>query len=53
MTRHDGAARGSGSTGWLARYLDHLASERGLSPNTLAAYRQDIEARARSIHDSN
>ena len=34
---------------WLDRYLDHLAAERGLSPNTLAAYRQDLEALARGL----
>ena len=28
--------------GWLGRYLDHLAVERGLSPNTIAAYRRDL-----------
>jgi integrase/recombinase XerD len=27
---------------WLDRYLDHLAVERGLSANTLAAYRRDL-----------
>ncbi len=27
---------------WLDRYLDHLTVERGLSPNTLAAYRRDL-----------
>jgi integrase/recombinase XerD len=27
---------------WAERYLDHLAVERGLSPNTLAAYRRDL-----------
>ncbi len=36
-------------SGWLSRYLDHLAAERGLSPNTLAAYRRDIEALARGL----
>ena len=36
-------------SGWLSRYLDHLAAERGLSPNTLAAYRQDIEALVRGL----
>ncbi|MBZ5638786.1 MAG: site-specific tyrosine recombinase XerD [Acidobacteriia bacterium] len=45
-------ATGSGPrepTGWLARYLDHLAAERGLSANTLDAYRRDIEALARGL----
>jgi integrase/recombinase XerD len=29
-------------TVWTERYLDHLAVERGLSTNTLAAYRRDL-----------
>jgi integrase/recombinase XerD len=29
-------------TGWIARYLDHVAAERGLAPNTVAAYRRDL-----------
>jgi integrase/recombinase XerD len=33
----------------LRGYLDHLAAERGLSKNTLAAYRQDIETLARGL----
>jgi integrase/recombinase XerD len=28
--------------GWLSRYLDYLAAERGLSANTLSAYRSDL-----------
>jgi integrase/recombinase XerD len=39
-------------TGWLARYLDHLAAERGLSANTLAAYRRDIEALVRGMGEN-
>ena len=27
---------------WVDRYLDHLTVERGLSTNTLAAYRRDL-----------
>jgi integrase/recombinase XerD len=27
---------------WAGRYLDHLTVERGLSPNTLSAYRRDL-----------
>jgi integrase/recombinase XerD len=27
---------------WVARYLDHLTVERGLSDNTIAAYRRDL-----------
>jgi integrase/recombinase XerD len=37
--------------GWLARYLDHLAAERGLSANTLVAYRRDVEALARGMDE--
>jgi len=29
--------------GWFARYLDYLVAEKGLSANTVAAYRSDIE----------
>ena len=29
--------------GWAARYLDHLAAERGLARNSLEAYRRDLE----------
>lgn len=29
---------------WVQRYLDHLAIERGLSPNTVEAYRRDLHA---------
>ena len=36
-------------TGWFARYLDHLAVERGLAANTVAAYRRDLEALARRL----
>jgi len=40
-------ARGGGEAadeprGWLARYLDYLVVEKGLSPNTVAAYRADL-----------
>jgi integrase/recombinase XerD len=28
--------------GWLGRYLDHLAAERGLAPNTIDSYRRDL-----------
>lgn len=34
---------------WLASYLDHLAVERGLSPNTLAAYRSDLSRLGRAL----
>jgi integrase/recombinase XerD len=36
-------AKGAGSArGWLERYLDYLLVEKGLSANTLAAYRGDL-----------
>ncbi len=35
--------------GWLPRYLDYLSVERGLAPNTIAAYRSDLERLARSL----
>ena len=33
----------------LAHYLEYLAAERGLAPNTLAAYRSDLQRLARSM----
>lgn len=41
---------------WVQRYLDHLVVERGLSTNTLEAYRRDLRAYLafldkRSVHD--
>lgn len=44
----DDAATGDGQSGrdrladWLEDYLDHLSVERGLSLNTVAAYRRDL-----------
>ena len=35
--------------GWFARYLDCLVAERGLSANTLAAYRSDLERLQRAL----
>ena len=36
----------------IAAYLDAVWLERGLSDNTLAAYRRDLEALARQLHES-
>jgi integrase/recombinase XerD len=35
--------------GWFRRWLDHLAAERGLSANTLAAYRMDLMQLVRAL----
>ena len=35
--------------GWFARYLDYLVVEKGLSANTLAAYRSDLERLQREL----
>jgi integrase/recombinase XerD len=42
---------------WIERYLDHLTVERGLSANTLAAYRRDLTRYAtfcgtRGVHEA-
>ena len=34
---------------WLQRYLDYLAVERGLSVNTISAYRTDLHRLARYL----
>ena len=47
MTARDGTARGP--EGWLGRYLDHLTVERGLSRNTVDAYRRDLQILARQL----
>ena len=39
MSRGGGGAPGE----WLERYLDYLAAEKGLAPNTLAAYSADLK----------
>jgi len=36
-------------TGWLARYLDYLTVEKGLAPNTVAAYHTDLARLDRSL----
>jgi integrase/recombinase XerD len=35
--------------GWTARWLDHLSAERGLAPNSVAAYRSDLAILARGL----
>ena len=39
--------------GWIDEYLTHIASERGLSANTVAAYRRDLGTWARFCATSN
>jgi len=35
--------------GWLGRYLDHLAAERGLAANTIDSYRRDLRILERAL----
>ena len=42
--------RGGKDSRWLPRYLDYLAAEKGLSPNTLAAYGSDLRRLERSLN---
>jgi len=42
----EGATR---PTGWFARYLDFLVAEKGLSPNTIQAYRADLTRLAAAL----
>ncbi len=46
MSRRDSAPADGG---WVSRYLDYLAVERGLSANTLAAYRSDLRRLHRAL----
>jgi integrase/recombinase XerD len=39
------------SSSQIERFLDHLAAERGLSPNTLSAYRRDLIRYGTFLHD--
>jgi integrase/recombinase XerD len=39
------------SSSQIERFLDHLAAERGLSPNTLSAYRRDLARYGTFLHD--
>ena len=41
-----GATTGQEAAPWLARFAQHLSSERRLSPHTVAAYRRDVAALA-------
>jgi len=44
-----GASGRRGADPWLGRYLDYLSAEKGLAPNTIAAYRSDLSRLARSL----
>lgn len=44
-----GVAKPAGEDRWLAAYLEHLTVERGLSANTLAAYRGDLRRLKRAL----
>jgi len=45
----DGENGARDRAGWLSRYLDYLVVEKGLSANTIAAYRSDLTALERSL----
>lgn len=50
MTSRRGYEKESGRVGgWLGRYVDHLDLERGLSANTVAAYRRDLQTLLRVL----
>lgn len=38
-----------GPQGWFGRWIEHLTVERGLSSNTTAAYRRDLEILSRTL----
>src|SRR5438552_4123136 len=42
---------GASASHQIDRFLDHLTAERGLSPNTLAAYRRDLRRYAAFLDD--
>ncbi len=46
-----GGASASGGPGHIDRFLDAVWMERGLSPNTLAAYRADLSALERLLEE--
>jgi integrase/recombinase XerD len=45
----DARSGGGAGSAWLYHYLDYLAVERGLSANTIAAYRSDLAQLANSL----
>ena len=47
--RQEKAVRKPRPQGWFARYLDYLVAERGLSQNTVAAYRGDLQRLQRAL----
>lgn len=50
MTRRRSAgAEGPPASRWVEAYQDHLAAERGLAANTLAAYRRDLDLLAEAL----
>jgi integrase/recombinase XerD len=51
MTRRQRASRDAGEPGPIDRFLDAVWMERGLSPNTLAAYRADLTALERWLEE--
>ena len=52
MTRRQRASGGAAGPGPIDRFLDAVWMERGLSPNTLAAYRADLTALERWLEDA-
>jgi integrase/recombinase XerD len=51
MTRRERAGSEAGGPGPIDRFLDAVWMERGLSPNTLAAYRADLTALERWLEE--
>jgi integrase/recombinase XerD len=49
MKREPKAERDKAPRGWFARYLDYLTAEKGLSANTVSAYRTDLRHLERAL----